>query len=57
MLEFGSQISATSKGTIEDHPTAPPGRATGLPIQPITTQNTLSEAADKENAVEPVEAE
>jgi hypothetical protein len=43
--------------TIEDHPTAPPGRATGLPIQLITRQNTPVDAADKENAVEPVEAE
>jgi hypothetical protein len=57
MLEFGSQTSATSKGTVENHLTAPPGRATGLPIQPITSQNTLVDAANKENAVEPVEAE
>jgi hypothetical protein len=57
MLEFGSQTSATSKGTVEYHLTAPPGRATGLPIQPITSQNTLVDAANKENAVEPVEAE
>jgi hypothetical protein len=43
--------------TVEDHPTAPPCRATGLPIQPIPRQNTLVDAADKENSVEPVEAE